>query len=167
MVGAWDEITGDVDCDAITAPVRPWTKGSNGCVEARVFALEGARGTHADAALLRTLGLASVPAASDAVVFPISATSAFTELVSAGHGGAYNPFLPDAWARDAAWRSLRGLVGAPAHARAIDVQRDARSAGITWLEGTPFFHGQFHALGIAVVSPTRDRLAVLAAGDSD
>lgn len=167
VVSAWHEITADADRDAIAAPVRSWTVGSNGRVEVRVFALEDAHGAHPDRTFLRELGLASVPAAHGVALAPTSAASALAELVAAGHGGTYGSFTPDAPARDAAWRSLRALVGAPAHSRWSDVERHALAAGFAWFDETPFFEGQFHQLGLAVVSPSRDRLALLAAVDTD
>jgi hypothetical protein len=167
VCAAIGDVTTDADRDALGTAVRAWTRGSNGRVEAKVFVLEDAHGSHVDAALLRSLGLASVPATGSVRVRPTTPEALLGELFAAAHGGAYNPVTVDVHARDLAWASLRALCGADPRERASNVERTARACGITWFGQTPFFAQVAWDLGFAVVSETRDRLAVLAATDTD
>ncbi len=162
------DVTSEPERAAIAAAVTSWAVGSNGVIEVKVFSLEGARGTHATADVLRLASLESAPSDDTGlVVAQEDASTVLATLFTAAHGGAYNALRSDAEARDLAWASLRALVGAGPGAAIEDVAQRAASCHFTSFGGTRFFCGIAWDLGLAVVTPERDRLTVLAATDTD
>jgi hypothetical protein len=167
-VARLEDVTTDAERAALSEAVAAWAAGSNGVIEARVFALEGARGAHATADVLRSAGLDSVRSSDATVgVSAVDAASALASLFSAAPGGAYTRRAADARARDLAWASLRTLVGARAGDPVEDVERRALACAFTAFGSTAFFRNVAWDIGLAVVTPERDRLAVLAATDED
>ncbi|MCB9593499.1 MAG: hypothetical protein H6719_12265 [Sandaracinaceae bacterium] len=167
VVSSSREVTNDDARVAIESAVASWVTGSNGTVESRVFAIEAPHGRHAGADVLTALGLAAIPAGEAPSVEVIDAAGALARLFTAARGGAYCGWTADASARDLAWTSLRGLLGVAASTPAESVATLAQATGFVSFLGTSFFHDVAWDLGLAVVPPSRDRLAILAATDTD
>jgi hypothetical protein len=162
------ETTTAQEAAAIGAAVATWAEESNGRVEARIYALDA--DLHPDAVVdtLATLdaeclgGLKSGPG-------PCTATQAWEQLfLAASGGGAYPSGAFGAYGRLLAWQSVAALVGAPPDATAAEVEALAH-AGSWWsfAATTSWFDNIAWDVGLAVVSPDRRRLALLAATDTD
>ncbi|MFI1756905.1 DUF6183 family protein [Streptomyces sp. NPDC020571] len=91
------------------------------------------------------------------------------ELFSASYvGGVNGQGQGGAYARLYAWESLYALMGSPAGVPLLEVVR--RAADHRWLRFmafTDWFHHDTSDLAFAVLDPTRTRVAVLAATDTD
>ncbi len=162
------ETTTEADAAAIGAAVANWAAESNGRIEARTFALDADLHPGALAATLPSLGLDSVRTLTQ----PPGActpTDAWQQLFSAASaGGAYNSGRFGAYGRLLAWQSVAALAGAPADASPAGVE--ALAGACSWFsfaENTDWFDCVAWDVGLAVVSPDRRRLAVLAATDTD
>lgn len=162
------ETTTDADAAAIGAAVANWAEESNGRVDARAFALDGDLHPGAVGATLLSLGLDSVRTLSPAPG-PCTPAQAWGQLFGAASaGGAYNSGCFGAYGRLYAWQSLAALAGAPPDAPPADVEALARAcAWLSFAECTDWFASVAWDIGLAVVSPDRRRLAVLAATDTD
>lgn len=158
VVEAWSSTMDTAHPSPLTAAVDPWVAHSNGRIEVRVVALEGAHGRHVPEALLRTL----LPLGPRVDATAISPSSALMHLFSAAHDGAYGRSRSDAEARDLAWTTLRGLVGGDANA---EVGERAERCGFTHIADNGFFENVFWDLGLAVV--TEDRMILVVATDTD
>jgi hypothetical protein len=89
-------------------------------------------------------------------------------FAAASTGGAYNSGARGAYGRLAAWQSLARLCGAVEGDPVGVVEACARAC--TWYgfsADTQWFQQVAWDIGLAVVSPERRRLAVLAATDTD
>lgn len=149
--------------------VAPWTEGSKGKAETRVFALTPPV-AEVGRWLLRALPLESTRDGTldIARVTPDVAWGAL--FGAASNGGAYSTGLGGAYGRRAAWASFAALLGAPAPARREDVERldhEAASATFLMYRGTSFFFDVAWDIGVAVVRPDGASVAVLAATDTD
>ncbi|MFG1994247.1 DUF6183 family protein [Actinoplanes sp. NPDC048988] len=160
------ETTTEAEAAAISTAVANWAESSNGRVEARTFALDD--GLDGLPATLAALGLASYrkPKSNPG---PCTATQAWQQLfLAASGGGAYNGGDYGAYGRLFAWQSVAALIGAPPDAPAADVEALAHAAAWHSFAGaSKWFDRVAWDLGLAVVSPDRRRLAVLAATDTD
>ncbi|MFI5931901.1 DUF6183 family protein [Actinoplanes sp. NPDC051494] len=82
--------------------------------------------------------------------------------------GAYNSGEFGAYGRLFAWRSLKTLAGARLDAPASEVEALAhRCSWYSFAGTTNWFESVAWDIGLAVLSPDRRRLAVLAATDTD
>ncbi|SNY71168.1 DUF6183 family protein [Paractinoplanes atraurantiacus] len=160
--------TTEAESTAIGTAVANWAEGSNGRIEARTFALDAELPPDALPATLVSLGLKSYhkPKSSPG---PCSATQAWQQLfLAASGGGAYNDGDYGAYGRLFAWQSVAALVGAPPETPASEVEAMALASSWHWFAGTTkWFDDVAWDIGLAVVSPDRRRLAVLAATDTD
>ncbi|MDB4945524.1 MAG: hypothetical protein JWP97_5058 [Labilithrix sp.] len=157
--------------------VQPWTSGSNGRAEAKVFTLTPPIGGAAPGRwLLRALPLTCLEKAQG-----LRAERAGSEAVwgalfaAAANGGAYSSGLGGAYGRRAAWTSLGALVDAPGAALASDI--DALADRCSFLvfgasrgdgaDGEGFFYDVAWDVGVLAVRSGGGSVAVLAATDSD
>ena len=167
-VPAARETTTDSDATAISSAVANWAERSNGRIEARTFALDADLEPAAVGGTLRTLGLESYQDPKSGPG-PCTAKQAWQVLfTAASSGGAYNAGEYGAYGRLLAWRSVAALSGAPEAASAAEVE--ALANGCSWHSfalTTDWFDDVAWDIGLAVVSPDRRRLAVLAATDTD
>lgn len=162
------ETTTDAEAAAIGAAVANWAEESNGRVDAHTFALDGDLRPDAIGATLLSLGLDSIRTLTPPPG-PCTAAQAWQRLFGAAStGGAYNSGCFGAYGRLYAWRSVAALAGAPADATPADVEALARACSwSSFAESTDWFDCVAWDIGLAVVSPDRRRLAVLAATDTD
>ncbi|NMO55093.1 hypothetical protein HH310_28390 [Actinoplanes sp. TBRC 11911] len=173
MFGPWDlpsaratsdqapevgETTTADEAQAIGAAVQNWVGESNGRFEARSFRLARDFDEPVDTLLAmnldcldglmprRRLGIESCP--------PDKAWRLL--FTAAASGGAYNKGLYGAYGRLAAWRSIHAMAG-----------EDAERGSWYLFEGrTTWFNKVAWDLGLAVITPDRRRIAVLAATDA-
>jgi hypothetical protein len=154
----------------------PWTTGSKGKAEAKVFQLEPALGmTSPGRWLLRALPLdclEGVGPSADALRAERSGADGVwgALFAAAANGGAYSSGLGGAYGRRAAWISLAALVDAPADA--TPQQIDARAASSSFLMfgasgGGGFWNDVAWDIGALAVRPGGATVAVLAATDTD
>jgi hypothetical protein len=153
---------------AVGSAVANWAEESNGRIEARTFALDAEVEPDAVGDTLLSLGLDSLRGTEQAPG-RCSATQAWQQLFAAAStGGAYNSGAFGAYGRLLAWRSVAALVDAPRDASPADVEALAQaSSWYSFAEATDWFERVAWDLGLAVVSPDRRRLAVVAATDTD
>lgn len=153
---------------AISAAVRNWAEGSNGRTEARTFILRADLDPDAVGATLLSLDLNSVPKLT-ADLGRCTPAHAWRQLFTAASaGGAYNTGEFGAYGRLHAWQSIAALAGAPPDASATDVETLAHQC--TWLSfagATDWFDRVAWDIGLAVVTPDRRHLNILAATDTD
>ncbi|MCX4569762.1 DUF6183 family protein [Streptomyces viridodiastaticus] len=84
------------------------------------------------------------------------------------HGGINGRGQGGAYARLFAWDALYALMGLPAHVPFLEaVRRTADHRWVRFVASTPWFHHDTADLGLAVLDPSRTRVAVLAATDTD
>jgi len=165
-----------VDDAALEARLReaivPWTTGSNGKAEAKVFRLDPPLDTSPGRWLLRALPL-------DCVVTPeaLHAERAGADAVwgslfaAAANGGAYSSGLGGAYGRLAAWTSLAALIDAPATATPAQIDASAPSAQFLMFGAASSAGGWWHDIawdiGLLAVRAGGASVAVLAATDTD
>ncbi len=165
-----------VEDAAIEARLReavvPWTTGSNGKAEAKVFRLEPALDASPGRWLLRALPL-------DCAVTPeaLHAERAAADAVwgslfaAAANGGAYSSGLGGAYGRLAAWTSLGALLDAPATAKPAEIDAAAPSAQFLVFGAASSAGGWWHDIawdiGLLAVRAGGASVAVLAATDTD
>ncbi|MFI0502453.1 DUF6183 family protein [Streptomyces albogriseolus] len=91
------------------------------------------------------------------------------ELFSAAYyGGVGGHGQGGAYARLFAWDSLYALMGLPGRVPFLEaVRRTADHRWVRFIASTPWFHHDTADLGLAVLDPSRTRVAVLAATDTE
>ncbi|MCY1065020.1 DUF6183 family protein [Nannocystis sp. RBIL2] len=145
---------------------------SNGRVKARMFRFDRAVQGPCPA-LLRALPLGVLAGATRVDVRPLSAEQVFTLLLAfAANGGDYNVGISGAYGRLHAWRSLGGLVDAPADAPLEAIEAEARAVerigGFAhFASDSRWFNHVVTDLGLATVRVDGRSLAVLAGTDTD
>ncbi len=156
--------------DRMCTAVRPWTEGTSGKVEAKLFAIEPpVTASSLGSWLLRALPLESTAGVARLDCSRAQAENVFGPLFSAAsNGGAYSSGLGGAYGRLAAWTSLGALVGAPEGAgiEAIDAQT-AKCAFLSFRAPGPWFHDVAWDLGVLVLRADGRTAAVLAATDNE
>jgi hypothetical protein len=145
---------------------------SNGRARARMFRFDRAVQGPCPA-LLRSLPLGVLAGATRVDVRPLSAAQVFQLLLAfAANGGDYNIGISGAYGRLHAWRSLGGLVDAPADASLEAIEAEARAverAGgfAHFASDSPWFNHIITDLGLAAVRADGRSIAVLAGTDTD
>jgi hypothetical protein len=158
--------------ERMTSAVRPWTEGTSGKAEAKVFALDPpVSASVLGSWLLRALPLDSTTAAARLDVSRTGPEGVFGPLFSAAsNGGAYSSGLGGAYGRLAAWISLGALVGAPVSLE-VDVEAidklASTAAFLTFRAPGPWFHDVAWDLGALVLRSDGRSAAVLAATDAE
>lgn len=167
-----EETTTEAVAKGIGAAVANWAEESNGRVEARVFDLTAPLEAESAPSMLLALGLECLKGAGRKTTFSVAACppdQAWRVLFAAAStGGAYNSGARGAYGRLAAWQSLAALAGAADGGLAEEVEAQVRRC--TWYGfdvDTKWFERVAWDIGLAVVSPERRRLAMLAATDTD
>ncbi|AEV85614.1 hypothetical protein ACWT_4592 [Actinoplanes sp. SE50] len=167
-VPEWRETTTSDRSALLGAAVAGWVRRSNGRIEARTFAFDRALSPDAAAGALVSIGLHSTEGMT-AGLLTCSPSQAWERLfIAAAYGAAYEPGEAGAYGRLYAWRSVAGLVGAPADTPVHEVAAVAH--GCSWYSfagATRWFEDVVGDLGLAAVAPDRRGLAVLAATDTD
>jgi hypothetical protein len=163
-----------VDGPAVDVQLReaigPWTTGSNGKSEAKVFSLEPAVTTASPGKwLLRALPLECLEGADALRAERSGADVVWGALfAAAANGGAYSSGLGAAYGRRAAWTSLAALVDA--HTDDTPAQIDERAQTATFLmfgASGGWWHDVAWDIGALAVRPGGASVAVLAATDTD
>jgi len=167
-VPRWQETTTSGEVAALSAAVDNWAEESNGRIEARTFAFDDDLPPDAVGDALLSVGLECTQGMTTGLG-ACSPPQAWRQLFSAAStGGAYNRGEFGAYGRLLAWRSVAALVGAPHGAAVGDVEALAhRCSWYSFAGSTAWFDRIAWDIGLAVVSPDRRRLAVLAASDTD
>lgn len=162
-----DITTADISAVLGTA-VADWTAASNGRVETRVYAFDGDLAAGAVVPALAEAGMESTRGL-DTGAGSCSVGEAWNQLFAAASmGGAYTGGRFGAYGRLAAWQSVAGLAGADEDApysAVVDLAQ--RCEWYSFGGVTDWFDRVAWDIGLAVVSPDRRRLAVLAATDTD
>jgi hypothetical protein len=150
--------------------VVPWTEGSNGTAEAKVFRLEKVLGAAEPGKwLLRALPLECLKGADSLRAEVTGAEAVWGALfAAASNGGAYSTGLGGAYGRRAAWGSLAALVDAPADAPPAEIDRRASECSFLMF-GAPgdWFNDVAWDIGVLAVRAGGATVAVLAATDTD
>ena len=149
--------------------VVPWTSGSKGAAEAKVFRLEPSIGTSAPGKwLLRALPLACLEGANALHAERTGSEAVWGALfAAAANGGAYTSGLGGAYGRRAAWTSLAALVDAPASATPAQVDEHAgASAFLMFGARDGWWNDVAWDIGALAVRDGGDSVAVLAATDT-
>ncbi|MFE4869857.1 DUF6183 family protein [Streptomyces sp. NPDC056682] len=172
-VPAAEETTTPATATAMGTAAANWAEESNGRIEARVFDLAEPLDAESVSTALLTLGLECLHGAgkkktalSVAVRPPAQAWRVL--FAAASTGGAYNSGSYGAYGRLAAWQSLAALAGSAEGASAAEVE--AHVLDCVWYgfgADTKWFEQVARDIGLAALSPGRQRLAVLAATDTD
>lgn len=168
-VGSIDEeTTAELDVEAIGAAFQSWVAHSNGHVEVRRFSL----GSDVTAPIERVLAMAelvSLAGAKTTGADEIDPSVGVRRLFEAAiGGGAYGRLQGAGYGRLRAWQSVAGLLDLPATVGFEVVDREAREA--RWFEfdaDTEWFHGVAWDVGPALVPQAGDRIAIVAASDTD
>ncbi len=152
--------------------IVPWTTGSNGKAEARVFRLDPPLDTSPGRWLLRALPLDCVVAPEALHAARTGADAVWGSLfAAAANGGAYSSGLGGAYGRRAAWTSLAALIDAPADATPAQVDASAPSAQFLVFGAAPSAGGWWHDIawdiGVLAVRAGGATVAILAATDTD
>lgn len=151
--------------------VLPWTTGSNGKAEAKVFRLDppltaGAPGRW----LLRALSLDCMEGAEGLHAERCPAGTIWGALfAAAANGGAYSSGLGGAYGRRAAWTSLAALIDAPADAEPHAIDEQARASTFLMF-GAPaggWWNDVAWDIGALALRDGGASVAVLAATDTD
>ncbi len=149
--------------------VLPWTSGSKGTAEAKVFGLEPSIGTSAPGKwLLRALPLACLEGAGALRAERTGPEAVWGALfAAAANGGAYTAGLGGAYGRRAAWTSLAALVDAPAEATPSQVDAHAGASRFLMF-GAPggWWNDVAWDIGALAVRDGGRSVAVLAATDT-
>ncbi|MFI9266871.1 DUF6183 family protein [Streptomyces werraensis] len=153
------------------AAARPFVAGGWARTpEVRFFALpEPLEPGDLGMAFLRQLPLDCLEGDGTAVACVTTPDDVLNELFSAAcYGGAGGQGQGGAYARLFAWESLYALMGLPADVPFLDAVRATPDhRWVRFLASTPWFHRDTADLGLAVLDPSRTRVAVLAATDTD
>ncbi|MFV2126745.1 DUF6183 family protein [Micromonospora sp. LOL_013] len=167
-VPRWQETTTSGEAAALSAAVDNWATGSNGRIEAQTFAFDDDLPPDAVGDALVSVDLECTLGLTTGLG-TCSPPQAWRQLFAAAStGGAYNRGEFGAYGRLLAWRSVAALVGAANGASAGDVEALAhRCSWYSFAGATAWFDRIAWDIGLAVVSPDRRRLAVLAASDTD
>jgi hypothetical protein len=89
-------------------------------------------------------------------------------LGAASGGGAYTSGPGGAYSRRTAWRSFRGLIGAPADAGPLEIQAASSACSFAaFTVSSSWFYTVAWDLGIMAVRQDGRTVAVLAASDTD
>ncbi|MDB4938246.1 MAG: hypothetical protein JWP87_5218 [Labilithrix sp.] len=152
--------------------VGPWTTGSNGKAEAKVFRIEPAIASASPGRwLLRALSLECIEGAQALLHAERSGPDAVwgALFAAAANGGAYSSGLGGAYGRRAAWTSLAALVDAPATATAAEVDAVAPSSQflVFGASGGGWWNDVAWDIGTLALRPGGASVAVLAATDAD
>jgi Family of unknown function (DUF6183) len=148
----------------------PWTSGSNGRAEAKVFSLEPSVGSSAPGKwLLRALPLACLEGATALRAQRTGPEAVWGALfAAAANGGAYSSGLGAAYGRRAAWTSLAALVDAPVDATAAEVdERAGACAFLMFGAAGGWWNDVAWDIGVLAVRDGGASVAVLAATDTD
>ena len=150
--------------------VTPWTSGSNGQAEAKVFTLARPLGGVAPGKwLLRALPLDCLEGAAVLRAERTGPEAVWGALLAAAaNGGAYSSGLGGAYGRRAAWISLGSLVDAREDASPALI--DERAAACTFLmfgASGGWWNDVAWDIGALAVRPDGASVAVLAATDTD
>ena len=153
-------------CEAI----GPWTSGSNGKSEAKVFSLDPVVSTASPGKwLLRALPLECLEGAAVLRSERSGADAVWGALfAAAANGGAYSSGLGGAYGRRAAWTSLAALVDAPSDA--TPAQIDERATTSTFLmfgAAGGWWHDVAWDIGALALREGGASVAVLAATDTE
>ena len=172
FVPAARETTTPSMASAMALAVAGWAEESNGRIEARVFDLAEPVDAQVVPDTLAAVGLECPSGLTERSRFSISfcppAQPWRMLFFAASVGGAYNKQLFGAYGRLAAWRSLAGISGAAEGAPAAEVERQVRECDwFSFDADTDWFEQVAWDIGLAAVRPGRQRLAVLAATDTD
>ncbi|MFY1652526.1 DUF6183 family protein [Solwaraspora sp. WMMB762] len=167
-VPRWQETTASDEAVSLSAAVDNWAEESNGRIEARTFAFDDDLPPDAVGDALLSIDLECTQGMTTGLG-TYSPPQAWRQLFSAAStGGAYNRGEFGAYGRLLAWRSVAALVGAPHGAPVGDVEALAHHCSwYSFAGSTAWFDRIAWDIGLAVVSPDRRRLAVLAASDTD
>ncbi|MFF0063358.1 DUF6183 family protein [Streptomyces sp. NPDC005279] len=164
------EISGPASVEAMGAAVQHWCTESNGKVAAQEFwSPDPVRPEDFPAAFLLLPLIPWLADQAPARLYPSTPDAVLRVLLTAAvRGPAYGSGLYGAYGRLAAWRSLGGLIGAPADApvmRTAELVRQTR-----WFRLDPastWFHEVAWDLAIVALRPGGQEIAALAATDTD
>ncbi|MFE7531813.1 DUF6183 family protein [Kitasatospora sp. NPDC057542] len=162
------EISVPETAEVMGAAIRHWCTDSNGLIAAQDFWSPDPVPPEDFPAVFERLPL--TPWEEErARLHPSTAEEVFRILLTAAtRGSAYGPGQYGAHGRLATWRSLAGLTGAPADA---PVERIAELVRQThWFRpdpGSAWFYDIAWDLAVAALRPDGQRIAVLAATDTD
>jgi Family of unknown function (DUF6183) len=166
------ETTTSSVASAMAVAVANWAEESNGRIEARVFDLAEPVDAQVVPDMLAAAGLDCLSGLTRQSRFSISSCPPAQPwrvlFAAASTGSAYNHGCFGAYGRLAAWRSLAGISGAPEGASPAEVERQVQDCN--WFRfdaDTDWFEQVAWDLGLAAVRPGSQRLAVLAATDTD
>lgn len=166
------EATTEEIAASISSAVENWTQGSNGRIEARVFNFKEEIGDAVVPAALLSSGLECLRDLEAKGAFSVTVRSSAEAwrvlFAAASSGGAYNHGCYGAYGRLFAWRSIGALAGTAQDATAAEVAERAQDC--SWYRfdaDSPWFEQVAWDIGLAAVDPSRSRLAVLAATDTD
>lgn len=150
--------------------VGPWTTGSNGKSEAKVFSLAPVVTTSSPGKwLLRALPLDCLEGAAALRAERSGADAVWGALfAAAANGGAYSSGLGAAYGRRAAWTSLAALIDAPADASPAQIDERAQTATFLMFGASGgWWHDVAWDIGALAVREGGASAAVLAATDTD
>ncbi len=150
--------------------VRPWSEGSKGKCEAKLFEISPPITSGLGSWFLRALPLDSTKGTARLDVTRAEDPAAVfgTLFSAASNGGAYSAGLGGAYGRRAAWASLGALVGAAPDATITQIDELAvRSAFLTFRAPGPWFYDVAWDLGVLALRPDGATAAVLAATDTE
>ena len=152
--------------------VVPWTTGSNGKAEAKVFRLDPALDASPGRWLLRALPLDCAVAPEALHAERAGADAVWGSLfAAAANGGAYSSGLGGAYGRLAAWTSLGALIDSPATSKPADIDAAASAAQFLVFGAASSAGGWWHDIawdiGLLAVRAGGASVAVLAATDTD
>lgn len=150
--------------------VVPWTTGSNGKAEAKLFRLEPALETASPGRwLLRALPLECLEGTDTLRAERATADHVWGALfAAAANGGAYSSGLGGAYGRRAAWTSLAALVDANPEATPSQIDGLAQSASfLTFSAAGGWWNDIAWDIGALAVRPGGASVAILAATDAD
>ena len=171
-VPAARETTTPSMASAMAVAVANWADESNGRIEARVFDLAEPVDAQVFPDMLAAVGLECLSGLSRRSRFSIFSCPPAQPwrvlFAAASTGGAYNQGCYGAYGRLAAWRSLAGISGAAEGASPAEVERQVQDCD--WFRfdaDTDWFEQVAWDIGLAAVRPGHQRLAVLAATDTD
>ncbi len=166
--GGAPKATRSADDARLPEAFLPWTRDSNGSVEAAVFTIAPAVDpTSIGRWLLRALDIES-SRGDKLVVRRVQADFVWGALFgSAANGGAYSTGLGGAYGRRAAWTTLAGLAGAPGGASIEKVDELAEACTFLSYDGTEWFRGVAWDVGLVALRPDGKSVAAVAATDAD
>lgn len=168
------EVTTEETANRIGTAVAKWKKESNGLIEARVFEASGHLPPAAlSSEVLQSLGLECLKGAKSENIHLRESTLAevmATLFAAAANGGAYNRGEGGAYGRLAMWHSLSGLAGGGSPDSGIEGSVAVIRACQRWWifdAASDWFSQVAWDIGIVVLRPGNDAIAILAATDTD